>query len=382
VRRSRLRVLATVAVALASSACAAVAPAGPPAPLPVDTLFYVSARTAHGFGDPRRHADSLEFGLIVTERREPADPTEDELPFDIVDSIPLPVDRFVALLADRTPDDGFAVLYTHGFGTEAREGWQQAADARTRSLGTQPWVAFSWPAGDTWIARPWNGHYLASGYRQDSASAVTSREPFLRALGVLRGAIGSGRLLLFTHSMGAQVVAEALAADAPMRAELAADPLRGVAFYAADIEADRFANVLVDSVRPLARRVVLYASAEDRALRASEMISDTRRAGHIHRGDTLPLLRDGLESIDISEAPNASGFWRWLLGARHGVRHASGVVFDLVQVVGEGRVAECREEVGTARRLAPTAWKLNTGTLPPPAAVHRCPVLPFLQQSP
>lgn len=381
-RRSSLRSLVLAATVASTTACAAARPPGGPAPVPVDTLFYASARAAHGFGDPRRHADSLEFGLIITERRAPDDPTEDELPFDLVDSIPLPVERFVELLTARTPADGFAVLYTHGFGTEAREGWQQAADARTRSMSTHPWVAFSWPAGDSWLALPWNGSYLASGYRQDSASAVTSRVPFLRTLAVVRGAVGSGRLLLFTHSMGAQVVAEALAADAATRAALTADPVRGVAFYAADIEADRFVNVLVDSMRPLARRVVLYASAEDRALRASEMISDTRRAGHIHRGDTLPLLHPALESIDISEAPNASGFWRWLVGARHGVRHASGVVFDLVHVVGDGRVAECREEVGTATRLAPTAWKLNTGTLPPPAAVHRCPVLPFLQHAP
>jgi esterase/lipase superfamily enzyme len=343
--------------------------------VPADTLWYASSRVADDSGGPRRHSDSLEFGLIVSARREATDPTEDPLSFDLLDSIPLPSERFATLLAERTAGDGFAVLYTHGFGTSSREAWRQAIDARTRSRGDQPWVVFTWPSGDSWLARPRDGDVLAAGYRLDSSSAVASRPAFLRSLRVVRDAVGSDRLLLFTHSMGVQVAAEALAADSALRVELRTAPLRGIAFHAPDVDLVRFADVLVDSVRPLALRVVLYASAVDRALAASGQMSDTRRAGRIHRGDSLPFLHDGLESIDVTVGPSASNFWRRLLGARHGIRHSSGLVFDLIHVVGGLRSPECRETIATATRTAPTAWKLNTGPLPPPAAVNRCSVL-------
>ncbi len=380
------RLSSSAAVWLVAAALSGCAP-GRPAPTretprptlaPVDSLWFVSARDGRPGADPRHLGDSLLFGVIVTVRRDPADPTEDELPFDVVDSIPLSRERFELLLRTRA-EPSFAVLYVHGFGTSADEAWQQAADARTRGQGDEPWIVFTWPAGSSWLAFPREGNLIATAYRLDSASAVASRPAFREALETARAAVPGERLAVLTHSMGAQLVTEALAEPSPTRDALHAAPLRVIAFTAPDIAATRLRDVLMDRIRPLAQRFVLYASSDDRALGASGRLGGTARAGRILEPDSLPLRHPAMESVDVTDGPNASGPFRRAFGARHGIRHASGMAFDLVQLVGPGRAPECRETLGLATRTAPTAWKLNTGPLPPPAAMDRCPVLQGLR---
>jgi hypothetical protein len=375
-RRSRLaarRLIALlVATAGTASACAPRGRAAALAGAPTDTTFYVSTR-ARAFGhDTRLLADSLEFGLIVTVRPRPEDPlTENLLSFDLVDSLRMSRNEFVAALQRRAEASDFVVLYTHGFGTSLHEGWEHAVYGRIRSRGDQPWVVFNWPANDGWLTWPQRGSILAASYRRDSASATASRPAFLRAFAAVKEAVGSERMLLFSHSLGVQVAAEALASDSAPRAALIDRPLLGMAFHAPDVESRRFTEVLVPAVRGLTRRIVLYASSDDRALGLAQRVSKTTRAGRIARPGGLPVLHPSLESLDVTTGASAEGFFHRLFGARHGVRHGTATFFDLVHVVGGGRAAECREAIGSATRTAATAWRL-ADSLPAPASARGC----------
>lgn len=372
----QLALTAVAALATALGACSQAPSTSTPAVVRLDTTWYISARARENGRDTKQLSDSLEFGLIITAPSRSKDPvTGRNLPFRLVDSLPLTRATFISTLRTRAfaeDANGFAVLYTHGFGTSLHESWEQAVHARARSQGSQPWVTFNWPASDNWVTWPEHGEVLATAYRQDSASAHASRAAFLRAFSAVREAVGSPGLVLFTHSMGVQVVGEAIVADDALRAALTADPLRSVAFYAPDVEVTRFGDVVVPAFLPLTRRLVLYASGTDRALAMAKRFSNTDRAGQVQSRDGTPLRRPGLESIDVTEATTALGFLRRWFGTRHGVRHASAALFDLINIVAGGFAPECRVQLGTATLIAVDSWKLSSTVLPTPSAVGRC----------
>lgn len=358
---------------VASLAACTGAPPGPsPAPAPVDTTWYVSARARDDGQDTRRLSDTLEFGLVVTQRASAEDRPTGRIRFRVVDSLQLSRAQFVEALRVQTADHGFAVLYVHGFGTSLEESWDHAIQARARSQGDQPWVSFAWPAIGSGVAWPGADGVLTAAYHKDEASAAASRDAFRLAFGAVRQAVGSDRLLLLTHSMGVQVAAEALVENDGVRADLATAPLRGIGFLAPDVDASRFGDVLVPAVRPLTRRLVLYASADDRALATSRLINSSDRAGLVQRTDGLPIVRPGLESVDITDGTHAESWLKRIISTRHAVRRSSAALFDFVWIVGGARAAECRELLGTAHRAARAVWRLTPGALPTPVRVQQC----------
>lgn len=380
------RLLIAAAVAMLASACAGVPPRTGPEPriAPLDTLFYISARARRDGRDVVKLADSLEYGLVITARPQESEAFDERVPFDVVDSVLLPRDEFIAQLRARTvtPDDTarFAVMYTHGFGTSLRESWQHSATSRRRSRGDQPWVVFAWPSIGSGVAMPTAGDPFYTAYRQDSASAVASRDSYALALTAVHEAVGGSRLLMVAHSLGGQLVGETLSANVALRDRLFADPLRGLAFVSPDIEAGRFGDLIVPGVGPLTRRLVLYASADDRILFMSQLVNDSERAGRIVRPTTGATVRDGLETVDMTDAVYADSPFIHAFGTRHALRRKSGALFDIVHIVG-GRVdPSCRITIKTAKQLPSGVWKLTDRSLPPLSALSRCASAPAVVQ--
>jgi hypothetical protein len=370
--------LALAALVTITSGCTKAPPAGQvPAPMRADTVWYVSTRARVEGRDTRALADSLEFGLAIFVRPATADPSIGPLDLALADSVQLTAGAFAQALRRRmaatvAPQD-YAVFYVHGFGTSLHEAWTFAATARARATTDAPWIAFCWPSNGAGITRPSAGEPLSQAYVDDSTAAVASRPAFGEALRTVLAAAGAPRVMLVPHSLGSQMVGEALAQDVPLRTLLGASPLRAVAFVSPDVEARRFAEYVVPAVRPLAQRLLLYTSARDRVLEVSGERSQTRRAG---RHPEAPLVQAGLETVDVTDGVSAGGWLQRTFGNHHALGRATASLVDLSWIVGGRYAAECRLTIGSATREASGAWRL-TATLPVPAELAaRCASLP------
>jgi esterase/lipase superfamily enzyme len=350
------------------------------AEVPLDTLFYISARARENGRDAARLAQTLEYGLVITLRSTAADPTEERVDFTVVDTVLLTRERFVEQLRARVfreqEANAFAVFYTHGYGTGLSEAWEHSTSSRTRARGSQPWIVFAWPSIGSGVAWPRDGELLGVAYRQDSASAVASRGSYAEALRTIHESIGGDRILAVAHSLGGQLVGETLAGDSALRALLLEHPLRALAFVSPDVEAGRFGDIIVPRIEALTHRLLLYASSDDRVLAMSEIYNDSERAGRIADARCGPIVRDALETVDMTEGVYADSRLIHALGTRHALRRKSAVLFDLLHVVGTQREATCRAVLGTGA-LEPTGvWKLTPAPLPPANAVGQCAALP------
>jgi esterase/lipase superfamily enzyme len=361
--------------------CFGVAPVAKPAAkvVPLDTLFYVSARARENGRDAARLAQALEYGLVITLRSTVADPTEERVGFTVVDTVLLTREQFVSQLRTRVMSEpeanAFAVFYTHGYGTGLSEAWEHSTSSRTRARGTQPWVVFAWPSIGSGVAWPRAGELLGVAYRQDSASAVASRGSYAETVRTIHESIGSERILAVAHSLGGQLVGETLAGDSALRSLLTEHPLRALAFVSPDVEAGRFGDVIVPRIESLTHRLLLYASSDDRVLAMSEIYNDSERAGRI-AARCGPIVRDALETVDMTEGVYADSRLIHALGTRHALRRKSAVLFDLLHVVGTQREATCRAVLGTGA-LEPTGvWRLTPAPLPAANAIERCAALP------
>lgn len=374
-RVTRTATVTLAALALASSlAGCAVRSRAMSAVVLRDTLWYVSARSRESGRDRRRLTDTLEYGAAIYERRAVRDPFTDGLTFALRDSLRFTRDTFLAGLrarvsAQAAPDD-FAVLYVHGFGTGLGECWNQPLTARVRSGTTAPWVAFCWPSHGAGVAWPRMGSLFVSAYEDDTAAVTASAPAFRRVLAELTGAMGAPQLLLAAHSLGGRLVSEALLPSNAIDARgTDSSRFRAMAFLALDHDAARFADTIVPVLRTRAHRLVLYTSRRDRALGISRRFHDTPRAG---LAEPMPLQRAGLESVDMTDALAADGWWQRLVGNRHSIRRASVTVWDLTHVVGRAYAASCRDTLGYGTRDADGSWRLLAGQRPDTTRLARC----------
>lgn len=337
----------------------------------VDTLYYVSARAREEGRETTRLADSLEYGLVITAQPLGA---VDEEGLVVVDSVLLTRQYFAALLRQRVGDggDAFAVLYTHGFATSLHEAWEHSLTSRARARGSEPWIVFSWPSIGSGVAWPRLGDVFTSAYRQDSITAVRSRDAYADALQGLLNAIGGARLMVIAHSLGGQLVGETMVEHEPLRATLMHEPLRALAFVSPDIAVGRFTNVIVPDIEPLTQRLLLYASTDDRMLALSELVNDSERAGRIADAARGPVIAPGLETVDMTDGAYADSPLMHAFGTRHALRRKRGALFDLVHVVGGGWAPQCRALLGTAEATSVGVWRLTPATPPSPTELSQC----------
>ncbi len=372
-RSSRNAALAVAGIVAALSGCVARSRALSAA-VRRDTLWYVSARARHDGHDRRALTDTLEYGAAIFEHAAVRDPLTDGVRVRLRDSLRFSRDTFLASLHTRlstqiAPDD-FAVLYVHGFGTGLGECWSQPMTARVRSGSTAPWVAFCWPSHGAGVAWPRVGSVFVRAYEDDTAAVTASEPAFRRVLTEVAGALGASKLLLTAHSLGGRLVSEALLrASAIDGARADSTRLRAMAFLALDHDAARFGDTLVPVLRAQAQRLVLYSSRRDRALSISRRFHDTPRAG---LAEPTPLMRDGLETVDMTDAVAADGWWQRLFGNRHSIRRASATVWDLTHVVGRAYAPSCRETLGFGSREADGSWRLLAGRRPDSTHLTRC----------
>ncbi|HEY2954489.1 MAG TPA: alpha/beta hydrolase [Candidatus Eisenbacteria bacterium] len=290
------------------------------------TLFYVTDRAPAGRPDPRRFFGrewgELAFGRAAVripprERlarlarsgrslRSPGTPIKQV----VLESLtPMSADSFLAEVAAAVgrSKGRRALVFVHGYNMPFERALRFTAQLE-RGLGEScVAILYGWPATRSYLA---------------DEEAVRWSEPDLEAfLTRLADRIGAGSIDLLGYSMGTRAVMGALGSaavtpaagaagvagdPAPDRDSAAAGDAAGLAagarfgqvvLAAPDLESRTFARD-VPRVARAARRLTLYASSRDRALRVSRAAHGHARAGQAGRD---LLLLPGLDTIDVTE---------------------------------------------------------------------------------
>jgi esterase/lipase superfamily enzyme len=246
---------------------------------------------------------------------------------------------FQTLVRDAGRKDIF--VFVHGFRTEFKDAVlhfaQIAFDLQCRNAVP---ILFSWPSRGQ----------LAE-YVYDHESSTGSRRFFLEFLNTLRIAMSDGqaaRIHVLAHSMGNQLVLEALAGDTSQT------NIIEMMMAAPDVNRNRFKEI-APKVRAMVKGMTVYASSVDRALALSKQV-----AGGIPRaGDTDGEGPVQVENVDVIDVSALGGE---LLGVNHALfGEKASIINDLQRLITTGqrppdeRLPEIqRVPFGSA---APTHWR-------------------------
>ena len=271
------------------------------------TVYYATDRqyhaSSHNYGwQPNRQAPHLSYGSIVVSIPEKRAPGELPLPpwYDVLSSddaqqyvlikgnTRLSRAVFLATVKARiqaAPERRAAFIYIHGYSNSfddaARRTAQMAVDL---DIGALP-VFYSWPSKGT-----------LAGYAFDENAAEWTQTHLQAFLADFAEHSSATDIYIIAHSMGNRPMTVALASLLEQRADLR--PLfKQVVLAAPDINADIFREQIAPRFASLKLPATLYASANDKAMRASYNFADWDRIGDI-RGPVVGI--PGMELIDAS----------------------------------------------------------------------------------
>lgn len=204
---------------------------------------------------------------------------------------PVDGDEFFTAMNTRLDETGAesAFVFIHGYNVRFEAAAKRAAQmSHDINFAGIP-ILYSWPSRGSTI-----------GYIADTAVVRLSGRRLSRFLDDVIDKSGAQTIHIVAHSMGNRALTDALELLA-LRRGLAAgsEPVfEQVLFAAPDVDADLFAEML-PTIRPVARRLTLYASEQDWALETSRQLhGDSPRAG---QGGTFTLADENIDSVDMSE---------------------------------------------------------------------------------
>jgi len=223
----------------------------------------------------------------------------------------------------RQRDQKEVVIFIHGF--------NNTFDDAASRLGV---LAYDMDFDGIPILYSWSsegGSWGSVYYAHDEESITSTNRPltdFLAAVAQTARDAGAQRLSIVAHSMGNRALVAAMQAlAARANSKVFFDE---VVMAAPDVRTQGFATdewpLMQGTVSP-AKRVTLYASSNDKALRASKKVHGYRRIGE--GGEGL-LLLPGLDTID------ASGCDFSYFGLNHTYFGGPGVLADLSALVRKG----------------------------------------------
>jgi esterase/lipase superfamily enzyme len=215
--------------------------------------------------------------------------------FVVSDISILTQERWLEMI-DAIPSDE-ALVFVHGFNTSFEDALYRNAqvvwDLKFKGIA----VLFSWPSRGAVI-----------DYVYDQNSAAAARKPFIKVLELLASRENIKQIHVLAHSMGNQVVLDALANHPPGGTPL---KLGQLIMAAPDVDRNLYESIAPDA-RKFTSGMTLYASAADKALAASRILAgrDVPRAGDVPSDG--PIVLDDIDSFD------ATSLGEEILGLNHG----------------------------------------------------------------
>lgn len=188
--------------------------------------------------------------------------------------------RQVAALVARSPRSE-VLVFVHGYNVSFEDAVRRGAQLQHDLNFGGVIIVFSWPS---------RGQPLE--YMSDRTAAGASAHHFEGFLRTLRLQSGATAVHVLAHSMGNEVVTRALEHFGQRREVV----VQEVVFTAPDVDQEEFVQRL-PSMGVAARRLTLYASANDLALKFSQGFARYPRAGQAGRS---LVVHQGLETVDAS----------------------------------------------------------------------------------
>ncbi|HBH35624.1 MAG TPA: hypothetical protein DDW45_04365, partial [Gammaproteobacteria bacterium] len=213
-------------------------------------------------------------------------------------------------------DNGNLVFYIHGYNIGFEKACTRAATFQRELDLHGRMLLFSWPA---------NGNMLT--YTHDEADLAWSVSHLEKFLTQLSKRFGPSRIDLVAHSLGARGVLDALSRMS--YSNPSKQLFNELILIAPDIDSQIFLQRL-PPLRPLVRRITLYASENDNALKLSHEVHGSNRLGEA--GEML-TLDAGIETIDLSAQST-----RTVSGHIYHL-HNPMVIADIKQLIDEGKGA-------------------------------------------
>lgn len=210
----------------------------------------------------------------------------------LLSAVPHPRERALAHIAQRVKSSQGrnAFVFVHGYNVSFADAARRTAQlAYDLSFDGAP-IFFSWPSQAS-----------LSGYTVDEANIEWATPHIKRFLIDVAERSGADNLYLVGHSMGTRGLTRALSTLVLERPDLKGR-FREIILAAPDIDADVFRNDIAPRLVQAGRRVTLYASSNDLALKASKEVHGYPRAGDA--GDGILVVK-GIDTIDASHVDDS-----------------------------------------------------------------------------
>ncbi|MDP3223873.1 MAG: alpha/beta hydrolase, partial [Rubrivivax sp.] len=182
-----------------------------------------------------------------------------------------------------------ALVFVHGFNVSFEEALQRAAQLRRDLNFDGPLFVFSWPSRGQAL------RYFAD--RQTALASVDALAEFLLAV---ERACNARRIHVLAHSMGNRVLLPALLRVVARPTSALSQRLGEIVMAAPAVPMAEFAPALDRLLALKVKRLTLYASHGDLAMKIGRLAERAVLAGHTTEGE--PLVHPWLVSIDITAA--------------------------------------------------------------------------------
>lgn len=182
-----------------------------------------------------------------------------------------------------------AFIFVHGYNVDFESAAHRTAQiAHDLKFDGVP-MMFSWPAKGN-----------LEDYTVDEVTSNWSKPDAFRFILAMAKFAKAERIHVIAHSMGNRVLTGALDRLSDKVSEGKSPKINQVILTAPDIDAQTFHDDIAPRIVPASERITVYASANDKALKASKFIHGNTRLGLTGRHLSL-IASKGIDVVDASE---------------------------------------------------------------------------------